>query len=160
MFKDASRALRCLNPHGPQTVDKFSFGYVPRNSGRILHPCLAKRAKLKALRSLNPIPHSAFDVHNFFHDTQAIFLSFSFCPHQKLPIKEFRSLHNESGSLNTLIVYVGVACATALIRTSRPALDNSLLFYPVIFLPTWSLIRLKAFFFPLPTSAGSPRYFS
>ena len=73
----------------------------------ILHLCFAKRAKLNALRSLNPIPPSDFGLHNFSQETQVILLSLPFCPHQKLPIIEFNSVHRESGSLKTLIVYVG-----------------------------------------------------
>ena len=126
----------------------------------ILHPYLARRARLKAFKSLNPIPPFAFGFHKFFHDTQAIFLAFPFCPHQKPPTIEFISKHKESGSLKQFTVYVGVACATAFIRISLPVLDNNFLFQPAIFLPTWSLIRLKAFFLPLPNTGGKPRYFS
>ena len=115
---------------------------------------------LKAFKSLKPILPFSFVVHIFFHDIHAIFLSFSFCPHQKLLIIEFSSLQSEFGSLKQLIVYVGVTWATALMSTSRPALDNNLPFHPAISLPTWSFIQLKAFLFPFLINGGSPRYFS
>ena len=132
-----------------------------RESGfwMICHPCLAKSAKLNALRSLNPSPPSAFLWHIFSHETQAIFHSFSFCPHQKFLTMEFSSWHKESGILKQVIVYVGVAWATALMSTSLPAFESNLPFHPAIFLLTWSFIWLKAFLFPLPTSDGSPRCF-
>ena len=126
----------------------------------ILHPCLARRARLNALRSLNPMPPSSLGVHSFSHVTQAIFLSLSFCPHQKLPIIEFNSLQSESGNLKQLIVYVEVAWAIALIRISLPTHDRSFPFHPNIFLSTWSLIRLNAFLLPFPTKGGRPRYLS
>ena len=126
----------------------------------ILHPCLAKSVKLKALRSLKPSIPSAFLWHIFSHEIQAIFRSFSFCPHQKFLTMEFSSLHKASGILKQLIVYVGVACAIALMSISLPAFESNLPFHPTILLPTWSFIRLKSFFFPLPTIGGNPRYFS
>ena len=126
----------------------------------ILQPCLARRARLKALKSLKPSPPSAFGLHSFCHDTQAIFLALSFFPHQKPLSIDAISAQRESGSLKQFMVYVGVAYATAFIRISLLALDNNLPFQPAIFLPTWSLIRLKAFFFPLPTIGGNPKYFS
>ena len=115
---------------------------------------------LKTLRSLKPMPPSFFNEQSFSQEIHANFLSFFFFPHQKLLIMEFSSLHNASGSLNTLIVYVGVACATTFMRISLPALDMSLSFHPSIFLPTWSLVRLNAFLLPLPIIKGSPKYFS
>ena len=66
-------------------------------------------------------------------------------PHQKLLIMEFNSIQSESRILKQLIVYVGMAWATALMRISLPAFDRNLPFYPAMCLPTWSFIRLKAF---------------
>lgn len=86
--------------------------------------------------------------------------SVTYTPPRALHNNLISSLHNVFGSLNTLIMYVGVACAMALMRISLPALDRSLPFHPVIFLPTWFLMRLNAFLLPLPTIGGSPRYFS
>ena len=125
-----------------------------------LQPCLVSRAKLKAFKSLNPMPPLSFRIHNFFHEIHAIFLSLSFCPHKKLLIMEFSSLQCVFGSLKQLIVYVGITWATALISISLPAFDNNFLFQLAICRPTWSLIRLKAFHFPLLINGGSPRYFS
>ena len=126
----------------------------------IRHPCLARSARLKVLRSLNPMPPTDLGLHIFSQETHANFLSLYFCPHQKLFTIEFNSLHRESGRLKQPIVYVGVAWATTLIRISQPALDSNLPFQFAIFLPTWSFIRLKAFFFPCPTNGSKPKYFS
>ena len=70
------------------------------------------------------------------------------------------SSHSASGNLKQLIVYEGIACATALISTSLPALDNIFSFQPVNFLQSFSFISLKVFLFFLPTSKGNPKYFS
>ena len=123
-----------------------------------LHPCLASKAKLNALRSLNPIPALAFGLHIFSQAIHASFLSLSRCPHQKLQIREFSLLHRESGILKQFILYVEMAWATAFIRISRPADDNDFPFQLAILRPTWSLMQLNAFFFPLPTKGGSLKY--
>ena len=47
----------------------------------ICHPYLARSARLKALKSLNPMPPFDFGMCSFSHEIQAIFLSLSFCPH-------------------------------------------------------------------------------
>lgn len=124
------------------------------------HPCFSSRAKLKAFKSLNPIPPFALGLHNLSHVIHGIFLSSFFCPHQNRLIMAPSSLHNESGSLKQLMEYVGMAWATAFISVSLPALDSNFPFQPTILFPTWSLILLKAFFFPLPTNEGSLRYCS
>lgn len=100
------------------------------------HPCFARRAKLNAFKSLKPIPSSALGLHKLSHEVHANFHSLSFCPHQNWLTIELRSRQREFGSLKQLIVKVVVACATALIRISRPAFDRSLLFQPATFLPT------------------------
>ena len=105
------------------------------------HPCFASSAKLNALRSLNPIPPSAFDLSIFSQAIHANFLSLSCCPHQKLLIKEFSSLQRESGILKQFIVYVGVAWATAFMRISRLTVVSNFPFQPAILRPTSSLMR-------------------
>ena len=45
---------------------------------KIRLPCFANNAKLKAFKSLKPIPPSIFGEQSFSHDTQASFLSFAF----------------------------------------------------------------------------------
>ena len=123
-------------------------------------PCLARRARLKAFRSLNLMPPISLDLHNLSQEIEEIFRSSNFCPHQNLLIIELSSLQSESGNLKQLMVYVGVAWATALMRTSLPAEDNNFPFQPAIFWPSWSLILLKAFFFLWPIKDGRPRYLS
>ena len=99
------------------------------------HPCFASKARLKAFKSLNPMPPSAFGLHIFPQAIQASFFSLSCCPHQKLLTREFSLLQSESGSLKQFIVYVGVAWATAFIRISRPVVDSKFPFQLAILRP-------------------------
>lgn len=61
------------------------------------HPFFASNTKMKALRSLKPIPSSAFGLHIFAQAIQANFLFLSRCPHQKLliaqGIQELETIH-------------------------------------------------------------------
>lgn len=52
-------------------------------------------------------------------------LLFSFCPPQNIVMIEFLSSHRLTGNFKQLIVQFGIACATAFIRISLPALDKS-----------------------------------
>lgn len=88
---------------------------------RSRHPCFARRDKLKAFKSLNPIPSSAFGLQSLSQAINGSFLSSFFCPHQNRLIMASSSLHNESDSLKQLIEYVSVAWAIALISVSLPA---------------------------------------
>ena len=101
-----------------------------------------------------------FGSHNFSQLNQAIFFSFAFCPHQKFLTMLVSSSHKASGNLKQLMVYVGIAWATALISTSLPALDSIFSFQPASFLRSFSLISLKVFLLFLPTNDGKPKYFS
>ena len=67
-------------------------------------PCLARRARLKAFKSLKPMPPASLDLHNLSQETQNIFCSSDFCPHQNLLIIELSSLHSELGNLKQLMV--------------------------------------------------------
>ena len=60
----------------------------------ILQPCFARRGRLNTLKSLKPIPPSSFGIQSSSHAIHAIFLSLSFCPHQKLLIMAFNSLQS------------------------------------------------------------------
>ena len=94
------------------------------------HPCLANIARLKFHRSQNPIPSSFLGFVSAFELFQWIFLSLPIWPHQNLAHIAFRSLQSFTGRRRTPIVYVGIDCATTLIRTSFPALDNICPFQP------------------------------
>ena len=64
------------------------------------------------------------------------------------------------GNLKQDIVYVGIACMTALIKTSRPAWDSNFSFQLFNFFQIRSFIELKDFFLFRRTKAGKPKYFS
>ena len=70
----------------------------------ILQPCFARRARLNTLQSLKPMPLSSFGIQSFSYAIHAIFLSLSFCPHQKLLIIASNSLQSKSSNLKQLIV--------------------------------------------------------
>lgn len=57
------------------------------------------------------------------------------------------------------MVYVGIACATALMRISFPPIDYSLPFQPASFFPILSFRIANTCFFDLPMKDGRPRYF-
>ena len=125
-----------------------------------LQPCFSRRARLKALKFLNPIPPFAFGVHNFSHFIQAILHSSFFCPHQKLLTILFSSAHKDFGRRKQLIVWVGIAWTTALIKTSLPAMDRNFSFQLDSLCATLSLSCWKVFLLFRPTKDGKPRYFS
>lgn len=127
-----------------------------------LHPCLANRARLKALRSLNPSPPPPiiFGSHSLSHFIYAIFLSDPFYPHQKFCTILVISSHKLLGSRKQLIVWAKLAYATTLIRVSLPTLHKSFSFHPNSLLASLSFSCWKVFLFYLPTKDGRPRYFS
>jgi hypothetical protein len=86
--------------------------------------------------------------------------SSSLWPHQNLDIKELISLHRVFGSWKTLIVYVGIACITALSNTSLPAWDKKVSFHPCMRSQILPLIPIKAIDRDWPIIAGRPRYLS
>ena len=73
------------------------------------HPCLAKRAKLNALKSRKPKPSSIFGVQILSQLIHAVLFFPLFYPHQNWRTILVISSHNEFGSRNTLIVYVRIA---------------------------------------------------
>ena len=105
------------------------------------------------------MPPKSLDLHIFFQLTQAIFDSWFLWPHQKFLIILSKSSHMVFGRRKQLIVYVGTACAIALIRTSLPPTERSFSFYPANFLLTFSLISAKTCDFDFPIKEGRPRYF-
>lgn len=90
---------------------------------RSLQACLAKRAWLKALISLNPMPPMDFGNIILSHATHAIFLLPASTPHQYCLMSRVNSSQTDMGNLNTLIMYVGIAYATAFIKISLLAID-------------------------------------
>ena len=81
-------------------------------------PCLAKRATLKALKSLKPMPPSIFGSYSLSHFIHAIFCSLPFCPYQKFRTMLVMSSHRFFGNRKQLMVCVGTACAIAFISIS------------------------------------------
>ena len=70
-----------------------------------------------------------------------------------------RSSHNPFRSWKQLIVYVGIACMTALISTSFPPIEGIFSFHSKSFSPTFSFISAKTWSFDLPITDGRTRYF-
>ena len=93
-----------------------------------LHICLASKESLNLFSSLKPIPPSFFGRHSVPQLIQWIFRCSPLYPHQNFLIKDSMSCTKHFGSLKEDIVYVGIACITALIKTSCPAWDSSFSF--------------------------------
>lgn len=70
------------------------------------------------------------------------------------------SSHRFFGSKRQLMVCAGIACATAFISISLPALDKSFSFQANSFLANLSFNYWNVFRFDLLTNDGNPRYFS
>lgn len=126
----------------------------------MLQPCFASIAKLKFSKSLNPSPPIAFAFPIWSHLIQCILLSWPICPHQYPLISLLISCSRPLGSLNTPMLYVGMARITDLMRISFPACERNFIFQLVNLLLTLSRISLKTLSLNLPTKAGNPRYFS
>jgi hypothetical protein len=54
------------------------------------------------------------------------------------------------------MMYVGMACATALIRVALPAKDRFFSFHPFSFFQILSKMNWNAWFFDLPICVGTP----
>lgn len=67
-------------------------------------PCFANKARLKLLKSRNPIPPLALENPIFFRLIQWILESFSLCPHQIFCIKELISAQSPSGRRKMFIL--------------------------------------------------------
>lgn len=117
---------------------------------RILHPCLANKARSKDFRSQNPNPPIFLGAQSLRQLTHLIPFDPSLFPHQNFVIMDVMSSHTHLGSLKQLIAYVWQALATAFIRTSFSALDKSLSFHPLTFFQTLSRILAKIYFFDSP----------
>lgn len=104
--------------------------------------------------------HSLFCVQSFFQFIQWIFLSSFVCPHQYFASKELMLSHVDLGNLKMLMAYVRIACATVLIRISRPAFEINFSFHPMTHFVTFSCRSLKVVTFDFPLAIGKPRYFS
>jgi hypothetical protein len=124
------------------------------------HTCFARKASLNIPNSRRPKPPLVFALHKVFHGSQCIFPLSPSCPYQNLRIKTSISFIKRVGRWKQLIAYVGIAWATDLMRTSRPAWEISFSFHPLSLLHTLSLIWEKLAYFALHTKDGNPRYFS
>ena len=107
-------------------------------------------ARLKDWGFLNPMPLVSLDLQRFFQLTHAIFYSCSLYPHQNLLIMPSISSQSPLGRRKQLIVYVGMAWATAFLRISLPPIDNIFSFHPDIFFCNFLLHFNKNLFFGLP----------
>lgn len=147
--------LEHLNYRAFRTWVTKAFGFCIN-----LHPFFVIKAWLKLERSLKPMPPQIFAWHNRSHLAQWMLLWSSELPHQNLLIAFWISLQMLRGILKTLIAYLGMAWAIALISTSFPPQEKNLLCQLVSLLRTLNLMSLKKLIFLLPTIDGSPRYFS
>ena len=66
----------------------------------------------------------------------------------------------EFGSLNILIEYVDITCATVLINISLPAFEINFSFHPIALFVIFSWRFLKVLTLDFPVAIGSPRYLS
>jgi hypothetical protein len=94
------------------------------------YPCLASKARLKTSKSHKPIPLLSFDFPIISQLIQDTLLALIWELHQNLLIKELRLWHRVFGRRKTLILYVGIACITALMRISLPAWERNLSIQP------------------------------
>jgi len=125
-----------------------------------LQTCLANMASLNLHRSLKPIPPFNFDLHKISHFFQCILRLSPRYPHQNFRIIISISLQRPTGKRKQFMAKVGIAYATALMRTSFPACDSNFSFHPWIFPHTLSFIKFKLALLFCPTIAGRPKYFS
>jgi hypothetical protein len=91
-----------------------------------LHPCLPNIAMLKALTSLKPIPPWNFGRVSSDHRRQCKPRRSTLLLHQKLEVAKVIFWQVAGDRRNQLMEYVGIACATDLIKISRPTQLNSL----------------------------------
>ena len=80
-------------------------------------------------------------------------------PYQNFRIMTSMSLHKLTGNLKTLIEYVGIDWATALIMTSFPACQSDFSFNPYILAQILSLTWVKWAFLLSTYERGEPKYF-
>lgn len=124
---------------------------------KILHHCLAKRAKLKVLNSLKSNPLVNLVSHILLKLTQYIFLLSCFDLHQNLVIITSNSMLEALGSRKHLIDYVDIAKATILSKISLSPCDSIYSFQYYYFFQTFFLISLKAWAFNLSIIGSKPR---
>lgn len=112
-------------------------------------PSLLCQAKLNSFMVLNMIPPSFFSLYREFHDTQWIFGSPCFLPHQNLLIIFSMCSHRLSGILKQLMTYVGITWTTALMRTS--SCKGHMIPFPTFqLLPNYILDKVEYLLFRSP----------
>ena len=138
----------------------ISFAHKLSGYSMSRHACFASRAWLKTWKSRNPNP--PLDLHrvNLSQAIQCVLLLLSSSPHQYLRTPRASSSQKDAERWKTLIVYVGIAWATALICTSFAAAERCFSDHIAIRLPIRSLRGWKRSFFCLPSGVGRPRYFA
>ena len=110
--------------------------------------------------SKNPKPPSFFGVQTLPQLSHTILVFSLVCPHQNFWTMLVISSHKVFGNLKTLIVYVGIACATALIRNSFPAYESIFSFHHANLLSNLSFRFRKVLHLDLPTKDDNPKYVS
>lgn len=81
------------------------------------------------------------------------------CPPLRTSYDRVYFINETIRDLNTLIMYVGIACAAVLIRISCPSRDNNFSFHPCNFFHIRSFKHVKIDFFDLPIIVGNLKYF-
>ena len=122
---------------------------------------MAKSARLKVLRFRKPKPPSAFGVQTLSQLSHGILVFSLVYPHQNFWTMLVISLHKVFDNLKTLIVYVSIACATALIRISFPTYESNFFsFHPTNLLSNLSFRFQKVLHLDSPTKDGNLKYVS
>lgn len=127
---------------------------------RILQPCFANSAKLKASSSRKPIPPFALGLHIELQALQHMLLLVPFLPHQNCLIMPSISSYKDLDNKKHCMAYVRIACNTDLVNISLPAWDRIFSFYPCSFFQTLSFRYWNVCLLEWPSKYGNPRYLS
>ena len=112
---------------------------------------------LKSFKSSKPIPPFSFGKHILSQLIHASFFSSFTCPHQNCLTIPVNLSHRVLGSLKQLIVYDGIAWATAFIIISFLAFESNFSFHLASLFNTRYFNWENRFLLDLPTKEGSPR---
>ena len=124
---------------------------------KILQACLSQKGKVESLQISKPQTSKRFWLTHLSPTNPGDFQLLVFCPHQKFLIILSRSSQRLFRSWKQLIVQVGMAWATSLMRVSFPPEESNFPFQPANFKPTLSLISAKTCFLDLLMMEGRPR---